>query len=163
MAFIYRLSSSQALSIEQLRQALREVVINNESLRTSLNFDDDKKLLIQRVVDWNALNHELFTFIQSDFQTDKQLDEIIQNEKRNSQCFDLARGRVFRCHVVQHTSVSTNDLLGKKDILILNFHSAAFDLHSKNLFFADLNHAYNHGRLRKENNTCVRYLDCKYM
>ena len=161
MPFLYRLSSGDTLSIEQLRQALEQVVIKHQSLHTSLVFNTDKNVLTQRVTDLNDNNNKLFVFIESTFETNEQLNDIMYNEKCNSQLFDLSQGLVFRCHLVYHKQISSNDLLTDKDALIFNFHHALFDFPSMNVFLHDLNQAYTTGQLTKDDDITLRYLDCE--
>jgi hypothetical protein len=158
---LYRLSSQHTLSIQQLRHALQLVVIKHESLRTSLIFDGEKNLLVQRIIDLKDNNNELFAFIQSTYETDEQLVGIMHEEKRNPQLFDLAHGLVFRCHLVHYKQISSNDLVSDKDVLIFNFHHALFDYPSMIVFLHDLNQAYTTSQLFIGDNT-LRYLDCKY-
>ena len=162
MPFLYRLSSGHSLSIIQLRQALHKIIIKHQSLRTSLIFDKQNNQLIQQIIDFNDNNNNLFSFIESIFETDEQLNDIMHHEKGNSQLFDLSQGLVFRCHLVYHKQISSNDLLSDKDLLIFNFHHALFDFPSMDVFLHDLNQAYTTGQLTFDDNTSLRYLDCKY-
>jgi NRPS condensation-like uncharacterized protein len=161
MPFLYRLLSQHTLSIKQLLYALQLIVIKHQSLRTSLVFDKENNRLMQQIIDRND-NNKLFALIESTFETDDQLNEIMHDEKRNSQHFDLAEGPVFRCHLVFHKQISSNDLLCDKDAIIFNFHHALFDFPSMNVFLHDLNEAYTTGQLPKNDETVLRYLDCKY-
>ena len=161
MPFLYRLLAGDTLSITQLRHALQLTVIKHQSLRTSLVFDTDKNVLMQRVTDISKNNNTLFAFIESTFETNEQLNDIMYNEKCNSQLFDLSQGLVFRCHLVYHKQISSNDLLCDKDALIFNFHHALFDFPSMNVFLHDLNQAYTTGQLPTEEDTTLRYLDCE--
>jgi len=162
MPFVYRLSPQHTLSVKQLRQALQLIVTKHLSLRTSLIFDNEKSLLMQRIIDLTDNNNKLFAFIESTFETDEQLNTIVHDEKRNSQHFDLARGLIFRCHIVYHNEISSNDLLCDKDVIIFNFHHALFDFPSMDVFLRDLNQAYSTGQLKTDDNTLLRYLDCEY-
>jgi hypothetical protein len=162
MPFLYRLESGHTLSIKQLRQTLQLIVIKHLSLRTSLIFDTDKNLLIQRIIDLNEGSKQLFTFIQSTFETNEQFTDIMHNEKRNSQLFNLAEGLVFRCHLVYYKQISANDLFCDKDAIIFNFHHALFDFPSMDVFLHDLNQAYTTDQLPTNNGNALRYLDCKY-
>ncbi len=163
MPFIYRLHSGNALSTTQLHQALHKITIKHQSLRTSLNFNSETDILMQRII--NSINddkNDLFTFIESIYETDEQLHNIIYDEQTNSQHFDLAQGRVFRCHIIYYKQISSNHLLQDKDLLIFNFHHALFDFSSMDIFLDDLNKAYTINQLSTDNNTTLRYLDCKY-
>lgn len=161
MPFIYRLSPIHTLSVKQLHQALQLIVIKHLSLRTSLIFDNKNNQLMQRIIDFTDDNNKLFTFVQSTFQTDDQLNEIMHNEKSNSQYFDLAHGLVFRCHLLHYNQISTNDLLCDKDMIIFNFHHALFDFPSMNVFLHDLNQAYTTNQLLYSDDNILNYLDCK--
>jgi NRPS condensation-like uncharacterized protein len=161
MPFLYRLLSQHTLSVQKLLHALQLIVIKHQSLRTSLVFDKENNRLMQQIIDRND-NNKLFALIESTFETDDQLNEIMHDEKRNSQHFDLAEGPVFRCHLVFHKQISSNDLLCDKDAIIFNFHHALFDFPSMNVFLHDLNEAYTTGQLPKNDETVLRYLDCKY-
>ncbi|CAF1191290.1 unnamed protein product [Adineta steineri] len=160
MPFLYRLSFGHTISIIQLRQAVHKIVIKHESLRTSLTFDKQNNQLTQQVIDYNDKNNNLFSFIESIFETDEQLNQIIYDEQRNTQLFNLNQGLVFRCHLVYYKQISSNDLLGdKKDQIIFNFHHASFDVSSMGVFLNDLNQVYTTDQLTFDDNTTLRYLD----
>jgi NRPS condensation-like uncharacterized protein len=161
MPFLYQLYPEYILSIKHLRHALQLIVTKHLSLRTSLIFDTENNQLVQRIIDVNDGDKQLFAFIQSIFETDQQFNEIMHNEKCNPQLFNLAQGLVFRCHLVYHEQISANDVLNDKDVIIFNFHHALFDFPSMNVFLHDLDQAYITGQVTTANNT-IRYLDCKY-
>ncbi|CAF4174124.1 unnamed protein product, partial [Adineta steineri] len=73
--------------------------------------------------------------------------------------FDLDQGLIFRCHLVYHKRISSNDLLSDKDVVIFNFHHAQFDFPSMNTFLHDLNQAYTTAQLLYDNNANLRYVD----
>ena len=162
MPFLYRLSSQHTLSIQQLRQALQLVVTKHQSLHTSLTFDTEKNTLMQRIINLNNGNNELFAFIESTFETDEQLNDIMHDEQYDPKLFDLAQGLVFRCHIVYYKQVSSNNLLTGKDLLIFNFHHAFFDQPSMDVFLHDLNQVYTTGQLPTNDNSALRYIDCNY-
>ena len=162
MPFVYRLFPSYTLSVKQLYLALQLIVIKHQSLRTSLNFDAQSNQLIQRIIDHNISSDRLFTFIESTFRTDEQLNDIVHDEKRNSQHFDLAHGLAFRCHLIYYKQISANDLLCDKDVIIFNFHHALFDFPSMDVFLHDLNQAYTTNQLLSNDDTALNYVDCKY-
>jgi hypothetical protein len=116
---------------------------------------------MQRIIDFNDNNKQLFSFIESTFNTDEQLNDIMHNEKRNSQLFNLSQGLVFRCHLVHHNQISSNNLLYDKDVIIFNVHHALFDFPSMNVFLRDINQVYSTGQLLTNEDTVLRYLDCK--
>src|SRR5271163_1464119 len=161
MPFLYQLSSQHTLSIKQLHLALQLIITKHLSLRTSLIFDRENHRLMQRIIDSKDNRQQLFTFIESTFETNEQLTNIMHDEKRNSQLFNLAQGLVFRCHLVRHKQFPSNDLLTDKDAIIFNFHHALFDFPSMNVFLHDLDQAYTTGQLSKDDDSDLRYLDCK--
>jgi hypothetical protein len=162
MPFPYRLCSGHTLSVQQLRHVLQLIITKHQSLRTSLIFDTEKNLLMQRIIHLNDENKQMFTFIESIFDTDEQLNNIMCNERCNAQLFDLVQGLVFRCHLVYHKQISSNHLLCDKDVIIFNFPHALFDFRSMDVFLHDLDQTYTTGQLLTNDDTTLRYLDCKY-
>ncbi|CAF4139461.1 unnamed protein product, partial [Adineta steineri] len=160
MPFVYRLQSNHTLSVKQLRQVLQLTVNKHVSLHTSLYFDTQKNLLMQRIITNEDKNNDnMFTIIETAYETDEQLNEILHDENRKPYLFHLDQGLVFRCHLVYYRQISLNHLLSDKDILIFNFHHALFDFSSMEMFLHDLNQAYTTGQLLYDANTDLRYLD----
>ncbi|CAF4165784.1 unnamed protein product, partial [Adineta steineri] len=157
--YFYRLQSHHTLSVKRLRHALKLILTKHQSLRTSLIFHTETDRLLQRIIDMNNNNRQPFTFIESTYETDEQLNEILHDERRNPHLFDHIQGLVFRCHLVYYKQISSSDLLSDKDILIFNFHHALFDFPSMNIFLHDLNQAYTTDQLLYDDNTNLRYLD----
>jgi hypothetical protein len=149
------------LSIKQLRHVLQLTIIKHLSLRTALIFDSEKNQLMQKIIDLNDNNKQLFTFIESTYETDEQLTDIMHDEKRDSQLFNLAQGLAFRCHLVYYKQIPSSDLLRDKDAIIFNFHHALFDFPSMDVFLADLDQAYTTDQLTTDDTTALRYLDCE--
>jgi fengycin family lipopeptide synthetase D len=117
---------------------------------------------MQRIIDSNDNEKQLFTFIESIFDTEEQLIDIMHDETCNSQLFNLAQGLVSRCHLVHYKQIPSNDLLTDKDAIIFNFHEAVFDFPSMNVFLHDLDKAYKTNQLSRDDDNALRYLDCKY-
>jgi NRPS condensation-like uncharacterized protein len=161
MPFLFRLFPQHTLSVKQLRQSLQQIVTKHLSLRTALIFDTQTNRLMQRIIDSDNDKMQLFTFIESTFETDKEIIDIFHNEKRNSQIFNLTEGLVFRCHLVHYKRTLSNDLLIDNDAIIFNFHHALFDFPSMNIFLHDLGHVYKTGQLLGEEDNSLRYLDCE--
>ncbi|CAF1352628.1 unnamed protein product, partial [Adineta steineri] len=159
MPFVYRLQPNHTLSIKQLRHALHLTANKHPSLHTSLYFDIEKNLLMQRVITREDNCIDMFSIKETTYETDDQLNEILHDEKRNPHLFDLAQGLVFRCHIIYYKQISSNHLLSDKDLLIFNFHHALFDFPSMKVFHHDLNQAYTTGQLLYDDNTNLRYLD----
>lgn len=162
MPFVYRLHEGHNLSTTQLQYTLQLIVTKHLSLRTSLIFDQENNLLIQRIISSNNINTRLFTFIESTYETDEELNDIIYHEKFNSELFNLSQGLVFRCHFVYYKQISSNDLLTGKDVIIFNFHHALFDDQSMNIFLHDLDQTYTTNQLIIDDRVTLRYLDCEY-
>ncbi|CAF1589002.1 unnamed protein product, partial [Adineta steineri] len=160
MPFVYSLYSHHTLSVQHLHHALQLTVNKHPSLHTSLHFNIQKNLLMQRVVTHeDKYKNNMFSIIETIYETDEQLNEILQNEKRNPHLFDVAQGLVFRCHLVYYKQISSNHHLSHKDILIFNFHHALFGFQSMNIFLHDLEQAYSTSQLSNNDNTTLRYLD----
>ncbi|CAF0897146.1 unnamed protein product [Adineta steineri] len=160
MPFVYRLQQGSTLSITQLRHALYLAVNKHLSLHTSLHFDIHKNLLMQRVITHeDEHNNNMFSIIETTYETDEQLNGILHDEKRNARLFDLGQGLGFRCHIIYYQQISSNHLLSAKDLIIFNFHHALFDFPSMEVFHHDLNQAYTTGQLLYDDNTNLRYLD----
>ncbi|CAF0990604.1 unnamed protein product [Adineta steineri] len=160
MPCVYRLQSGHTLSVKQLHRALQLTMDKHHSLHTSLYFDIKKNLLMQRVITQEDKNsNNMFSIIESTYETDEQLNEILHDEKRNPHLFDLAQGLVFRCYIIYYKQISSNRLLSHQDIVIFNFHHALFDFPSMEVFLRDLNQAYTTGQLLYDDNTTLRYLD----
>ncbi|CAF1390131.1 unnamed protein product [Adineta steineri] len=159
MPFPYHLHLHHTLSIQHLRHALQLIVRKHESLRTSLLFDTEKNIAIQRIIDMNDNSTQLFIFTESTYETQEQLNGILSDEKYSPHHFDLAQGLVFRCHIVYYKQISSNNILSDKDIVIFNFHHACFDYPSINIFLHDLDQAYKIGQLTTDDATTVSYID----
>ncbi|CAF4070993.1 unnamed protein product [Adineta steineri] len=159
MPFIYHLFPNHTLSVQQLCNALQLVLAKHESLHTSLIFDTKENLLMQRIIELNDNHNKLFTLIESTYETDEQLHDIMHDERRNTQHFDLSQGLVFRYHLVYYKEISPNNLLSDKDVIIFNFHHIIFDFSSINIFLNDLNQAYTTSQVSNDDNTTLRYFD----
>ncbi|CAF4090125.1 unnamed protein product [Adineta steineri] len=161
MPFVYRLQPGHTLSIKRLRHALYLAVNKHPSLHTSLHFDTQQNLLMQRVIPYEDKNNNnnMFSIIETTYETDEQLNEILLDEKRNPHLFDHAQGLVFRCHIIYYKQISADNVLSDKDLLIFNFHHALFDFPSMEVFHHDLNQAYTTSQLLYDDNTNLRYLD----
>ncbi|CAF4209272.1 unnamed protein product, partial [Adineta steineri] len=159
MPFPYRLHSHHTLSAQHLRHALELIITKHQSLRTSLIFHTGNNQQLQQIFDMNNSIRQLFTFIESTYETDEQLNEILHDERRNPHLLNLTQGLVFRCHIIYYRQISSNHLLSHKDLLIFNFHHALFDFPSMEVFLHDLNQAYTTDQLLYDDNTTLRYID----
>ena len=166
MPFLYRLTPDSSLSVQQLQHALQLTLIKHPSLPTSLFYDSNTNTLMQKITQLDtshaANTNQLYSFVESTYQTNEQLDNIMHNEKVNPRLFDVALGLVFRCHLVYHKQTSSDGVLSHNDVIIFNFHYALFDFPSMDIFLHDLNQAYTTGQLPSDNDDgTLRYIDCE--
>jgi hypothetical protein len=159
MPFFYQLIEG-TISIERLRRALRLVVLQHSTLRTSLVFDAKIDCLMQRIIESKNDEEELFVFVKSTLNSDIDLRAIILNELCNPLNFNLSNGYVFRVHIVRNQNNHTN-LLQIGDYFIFNFHQSAFDHPSLDIFHRDLCMAYEHESISPSSNNVIQYIDCK--
>ena len=122
MPFLYRLNSEHTLSIKQLRHALHLLLIKHLSLRTALVFDDEEKnLLMQRIIDFNADNETQLFHIHSEHlpnrSTTHSPSSTMRNVTLNSSI--LLKGSSVDVTLFTTQQISPNDLLCDKDIIIL--------------------------------------------
>ncbi|CAF4097654.1 unnamed protein product, partial [Adineta steineri] len=81
MPFLYRLHSRHTLSVQHLRHTLKLIITKHESFRTSLIFHTENNRHLQRIIDMDDDNGQLFTFIENTYETQEQLNDIIHKEK----------------------------------------------------------------------------------
>jgi hypothetical protein len=92
--------------------------------------------------------HELFDFVITNVTSEDDMNREVINITRNSNIFDLARGRVFRCQIFRRTdapstSIITHGFLLPDDVIMFNVHHSVFDGTSNSIFLQDLSLAYN--------------------
>ena len=129
--------SQASMSLSRLQRSLATVIDKHKVLRTCLAFDENELQLRQEILPSSLIT---MTFTTTD--DEQHLHELFHNEETNAALFDLSDGRVFRCHIIRKSISSDNDLLTSGNILIFNFHHAAFDGSSIDIFFRDLQRAY---------------------
>ncbi|UJR34791.1 hypothetical protein I4U23_027572 [Adineta vaga] len=129
------------ISLERLKRALSALIQKHKTLRTRLVYDESEGILQQEIVDDVPLEI-MITVVGNE----RDLQEILYDEETNPRLFDLNEGRVFRCHAIRRSVATVGDLLTPSDILIFNFHHAAFDGTSVGIFFRDLKEAYSSDR-----------------
>ncbi|CAF2828704.1 unnamed protein product [Rotaria sp. Silwood2] len=145
MIFIYRLLPGNILQVTRLRRALQSVMTRYQSVHTASSFDAEQNRLIQGVNTWtenDSQNNHVFALIESIFKSDEELNAIINNERNNSEHFDLSQSLVLRCHLVYYKEISQNDELRGYDTLIFNFQQAVFDIDAIEMFLRNLAEAY---------------------
>jgi hypothetical protein len=137
---VYEIAQT-SVSIERLKRALSALIQKHKVLRTRLVFDESDGVLRQEILDQIQLEITLTTI-----DTEKDLEDILYDEETNPKLFQLNKGRVFHCRAIRRSVVIDTDLLAPSDILIFNFHHAAFDGMSIDIFFRDLQEAYSTDR-----------------
>lgn len=153
-----------SVSIESLRRSLRQMTAKHAILRTCLRFDSvdgnlSQYVQLNDIQDWFILNVSVID-------DDNQVQTILNDEITNRNHFDWNQGRVFRCHVICRRSSTTHniDTILAGDWIIFNFHHAAFDGESEQIFLDDLQEIYSHGERYSDNDdqTTMQYIDCKF-
>jgi hypothetical protein len=122
----------------RLESALQTVIYRQKVLRTRLLLDESDHVLRQEVQEFSPFEITLTTIVGR-----QDLEEILLQEQTDGALFDLSKGRVFRCHAIRRKSTKDEDVLEPDDVLIFNFHHAAFDGSSIDIFLRDLRHAYS--------------------
>ncbi|CAF4978012.1 unnamed protein product, partial [Rotaria sp. Silwood1] len=130
-----------SVSLERLQRAVAAIVEKHKVLRTRLIFDEKAGELQQEVMD--AISVEI---ILTRVESERDVQKILYDEETNSRLFDLSEGKVFRCHAIRRSTNIDDDVLFPCDILVFNFHHAAFDGASIDIFFHDLQQAYSTDR-----------------
>ncbi|CAF1573219.1 unnamed protein product [Rotaria magnacalcarata] len=138
-----------------------------QSIHAAISLDVETNNPIQEVTvrsENDAQNSHVFALIESIFETDEELNTIVNDERNNTEYFDSSRSLVLRCHLVYHKKVSQNDMIRGDDTLIFNFHQAAFDIDAMEVFLCNLAEAYTASKLSvEENNSIVQNVDCKFI
>ncbi|CAF1127830.1 unnamed protein product [Didymodactylos carnosus] len=147
-----------SVSIERVRQALSIMVDEHSILRTSLSYDTEQQYLKQEIA---SLNNSVYSFQLSTIQNERQIKEIMKNEKINSSLFDLEQGRVFRCHLIRRSdsSNSNDDLLNQNDLLLFNVHHSAFDGYSQYRLFPQYLHSAYMNTTSERRQRQLQYID----
>ena len=73
MPFVYRLCPGDVLSTTRLHQALQKLIIKHQSLRTSLVFDTQTNMLMQRIIHPNENFNKSIIYIHRKLYT-KQMN-----------------------------------------------------------------------------------------
>ena len=148
--------SDNSLSIECLRQVLAKITEKHTILRTSLRFDSANGNLMQHIQSNNQ-----FTFSISSIEDKSSIETIFSDESNNRRHFNVEQGQVFRCRIVREQSSvldeNDSDLLCQGDWIIFNFHHAAFDGQSEEIFLNELQQFYRNRE--SDQKLVVGYID----
>ncbi|CAF1481617.1 unnamed protein product [Adineta ricciae] len=152
---IYKLSSNTTFSLDRLRHALALIVEKHVILCTALIYGQDG--LIQKIL---PISENLYNFEVTNIVNDIHLKQILYDEETNRSLFDLEKGRVFRCHILCHSSNNDDgSSLKQNDIILFNFHHIAFDGSSIQIFINDLRQALITSELHYNYEDNITYLD----
>ncbi|UJR34432.1 hypothetical protein I4U23_021839 [Adineta vaga] len=144
-----------SVSIARLRRALDALVWKHAVLRTSLHLDIMTDTLTQRIEPFSYENH--YTMTVSHAASDYEFDTLLNESVTNETLFNLDRGHVLHCRIIQRAFVN-DDTMSAGDTIIFNFHCLAFDNASIDLFLGDLCLCYqNH--LSPLDKNALQYID----
>ncbi|CAF4338141.1 unnamed protein product, partial [Rotaria sp. Silwood2] len=152
---IYKVKSTNYLSIYRLCQAVSTIIAKHAILRTALIYDEDK--LIQKVL---PIPDYQFDFEITFLTGNTELEHILHDEETNRSLFDLEQGRVFRCRIFRHVLNDNDDNnLKQDDIILFNFHHMAIDDSSIKIFMSDLRQALTKQELSVNDQDGITYID----
>ena len=163
---LYRISSStNHLSITRFHQAFQAVIMKHSILRTALYLDTNG-VIMQHCLDaravMNVMNSNSFSILNMD---DHDIYEIINKISSDSHLFDLSKGHVICCHILQQyhpnndLSVKNDDLLINDDMILISIHHSVFDGASTSIFLRDLCLAYDNDCSLPIADNILQYLD----
>ncbi|CAF4087819.1 unnamed protein product, partial [Adineta steineri] len=113
-----------SISIEYIHSSLRSVIEQHTILRTAVCFNQANNQIEQYI---QPLTDDIYSFQRSQgISTSEQLDELLTNES-TKKYFDVTKGKVLRCHVVQQSTENHDHSLHQGDFIIFNVHHIAFD------------------------------------
>ncbi|CAF4120606.1 unnamed protein product, partial [Adineta steineri] len=116
-----------SVSIEHIHLSLRTVIEQYTILRTAVYLDQANNQIEQHI---QPLTDDIYSFQHSQgISTSEQLDDLLTNES-TKKYFDVTKGKVLRCHVVQRSTKNHDHSLHQGDLIIFNVHHIAFDLSS---------------------------------
>ncbi|CAF4121005.1 unnamed protein product, partial [Adineta steineri] len=116
-----------SISIERIHSSLRSVIEQHTILRTAVYFNQANNQIEQHI---QPLTDDIYSFQHSQgISTSEQLDDLLMNESIEKH-FDVTKGKVLRCHVVQKSTENHNHSLHQGDFIIFNVHHIAFDFSS---------------------------------
>jgi non-ribosomal peptide synthetase component F len=128
------------VSIKQILNAFLSIIEKHSVLRTSLNYDSDEQCLKQFIKPLST-DSLPYSFQTSYVSLKNDLQKIFFDEETNPNYFDLSQALVSRCHLIRFNN-KNEDLLEDDDIILFNFHHAAFDGNSIELYLDDFQLAY---------------------
>ena len=159
---------NEHLSISRLYHALRAMMHKHNILRTALRFNSDDTIM-QHSVDINVIGDEMtrskfplpHQCYNDQYEIETTTNDIISYTNR----FDLSKGRVIHCHVLQysrpldHPSVEPADVLSSDDLIVFCIHHSAFDGASTAIFCHELTQAYDSDSILFKNTDRLQYID----
>ena len=156
--------SPRRLTVSCLRQALLSVITRHKILRTRLQHRVEAtggvvKQYVNPIPN-NVEHAMIYSFVESVCKSEDELKQALINEV-NENFFRLDQGLVVRCHLIRRDSAELyHKYLLSGDIIVFNFHHAAFDGASRTPFFQDLQKAFdNNGGSISDDAHTFQYID----
>ncbi|UJR12905.1 hypothetical protein I4U23_017079 [Adineta vaga] len=120
-----------SVPIEHIRSSLRLVIEQHTVLRTAVHWNQLSNQIEQYI---QPLTDDIYSFQCSQgISTSEQLNDLLTNESIKKH-FDVEKGKVLRCHVVQQSTETHDHSLHQGDLIIFTVHHIAFDLSSVKAF-----------------------------
>jgi hypothetical protein len=164
---LYRLSSTtNRLSIARLSHAFKAIIAKHNIFRTALYLDTNGTI-IQHCLDMNVIidttQTDGFSIINL-ANTDRHMDEIINEIITQPDLFDLSKGRVINCHILRQYQIKNlvtddHDLLAKDDLILFSIHHAVFDGASIPILIRGLSLAYESDNSSTIKDNTLQYID----
>jgi non-ribosomal peptide synthetase component F len=157
-------NSPRHLTVSRLRQALLSVITRHKVLRTRLQHRVEATggIVKQYVnpISNNVQHATVYSFVESVCKSENELKQALTNEVSGN-FFRLDQGLVVRCHLIRRnpTELGHKNLI-PGDVIVFNFHHAAFDGASRIPFFQGLENALNKNEKTISNDThAFQYID----
>ncbi|CAF4133676.1 unnamed protein product, partial [Rotaria sordida] len=169
VALFYRVSSANKhVSITRLYRAFQSVIMKHSILRTALDTDISGTIM-QNCLKMDSISDNMnacgFSIINLHDDKDRPIDKAITETIDYCDLFELAEGRVIRCHIFRayrqddDLSLKSCNLLTKDDFVLFNIHHSAFDGASISIFLHDLSHAYETDCSLPLDDDALQYID----
>ncbi|CAF1459834.1 unnamed protein product, partial [Adineta steineri] len=145
-----------SVPIEHIRSSVLRMINKHTIFRTAVRFNPECKQIEQYI---QPLADDIYSFKYSHgITTLEELDCLLKNESLGKY-WDIEKGRVLRCHVVQRSAVGNDDSLHEGDLIIFVVHHIAFDLSSYEPFLKALELACVRNQYQQSVLTIPQYID----
>ncbi|CAF1561671.1 unnamed protein product [Adineta ricciae] len=145
-----------SLLIERIHSILLSLIDEHTVFRTSVSFNSESNQIMQYI---QPLTQDIYSFQHSrNITTLEQLDHLLTHESVGKH-FDIEKGKVLRCHVVERTNNYHDLSLHENDLLIISFHHIAFDNSSLRPFLKAFKKACWKNFHEKPTLSALQYID----